>query len=310
MQKFLLYKKIDPELAKDATVYITLEPCCHHGRTPPCTDFLIRRKVKKVIYGMQDPNPEVAGRSAAILQAAGIACEQISVPEIDDFYRSYQYWWQHKMPWVTAKIALSLDSKIAAPGGKPIAITGPEARLLTHQWRKRSDALFTTASTIIQDNPELNVRLPEETYGKPVYVLDSWLRTPLHSEIFNTATQLTFFHRIDAPAGTLAAMQERGVNCVPIGADLHHQQYLNLNAIMHVLAVEGVHDLWVEAGGNLFSHLLEANLIQRALFYVAPKFLGDHAITAFHADADYLRDAKQISWQQIGQDVAGEILFV
>lgn len=294
--------------AAGATLYVTLEPCCHYGRTPPCIDLLIQSQIKQVFYGYADPNPQVAGKGALQLQQAGINCEQIQLPAIDMFYQSYSYWWQHKTPWVTAKLAISLDSKIAAADGSPVAITGPALQRLTHQWRQRSDAILTTAATVMADNPRLDVRLEGNSYKKPIYVLDSQLRTPLNSALFNTAAQLTFFYRADTAPTTLSALQDKGAHCVAIAWD-EQQQGLDLSVIMRLLGTVGIHDLWVEAGGICFSALLAAKQMQRALIYIAPKLLGHAAKPAFPGQIDYFATAHQINWQTIGDEAIVELLF-
>ena len=173
--------------AKGATLYVTLEPCCHWGKTPPCTDLIIRQQIAEVIYAMRDPNPQVSGQGERILQQAGISCQPVVVEEVTQFYQSYNHWVHSGKPWVTVKLAMSLDGKIAGEGGRPVAITGADLTTHTHQQRKRADAILTTGRTICYDNPQLNVRLVRESYGKPVYVLDRHLTLPLDAQIFDTA---------------------------------------------------------------------------------------------------------------------------
>src|SRR3990167_7826390 len=148
--------------AKGASLYVTLEPCCHWGKTPPCTDIIIHSGIKKVFYAARDPNPIISGKGIQILKSAGILCEQIKLPAIDLFYQSYYYWTQHHLPWVTAKLAMSLDGKIAGPQGEPVSLTGAQLNTFTHQSRRESDAILTTVNTIIHDDPQMNVRLHDE----------------------------------------------------------------------------------------------------------------------------------------------------
>ena len=115
---------LTPDETDGATIYGTLEPCCHWGKTPPCTDRLIQHHFAKVIYGLSDPNPDVAGKGVAALAEVGIVCEQLTLPEITAFYESYQFWWKYRRPRVIAKLAVSLDGKIALSSGKPISLTG------------------------------------------------------------------------------------------------------------------------------------------------------------------------------------------
>jgi diaminohydroxyphosphoribosylaminopyrimidine deaminase/5-amino-6-(5-phosphoribosylamino)uracil reductase len=172
-------RKLPDGGARGATIYITLEPCCHFGRTPPCTDAIKKSGLKRVVYGYRDPNPVMSGKSEAALTTVGIICEHIHLPEINNFYSSYQHWHLTKKPFITAKIALSLDGKIAGKNSEPVRITGAALNELTHYSRKKSDAILTTSVTILQDDPQMNVRSSGQVYAKPLYILDSKLRTQL-----------------------------------------------------------------------------------------------------------------------------------
>jgi diaminohydroxyphosphoribosylaminopyrimidine deaminase / 5-amino-6-(5-phosphoribosylamino)uracil reductase len=297
---------LSSEQAAGSTVYVTLEPCCHFGRTPPCVDLLIQRKVKEVIYSYRDPNPLVAGKSEHALKAAGIKCSYLPLAEIDAFYRSYHYWTLHRRPWVTAKIALSLDGKIAGKNGQRVAITGPELQVVTHQWRKRSDAILTTAKTIIHDDPQLNIRLAEETLAKPIYVLDRNLVISSRAQIFTSSPKVTLFYQQGLEnTSRLAALEAHGAHCIALA---FKQNRLDLEAVLHHIGQDGVHDLWVEAGGTCFQALILENLVQRALLYVAPKVLGPIAQTGFTQAFDFSQ-AKHIDWRQVGQDMLCEVDF-
>lgn len=280
--------------AKDATIYVTLEPCCHHGKTPPCTEALIKAGVKEVIYGYKDPNPLVAGKGEAELLKAGIQCQHLSLPEINNFYESYQHWQYTQTPFVTAKIAISFDGKIAGKNGERIQITGAVAEEFTHLNRKNSDAILTTAQTILHDDPQLNARCNNETFSKPIYILDSQLKTPLSAKIFKTAQSLTFFHAANVSSEHFAA---KGARC--IGG-------LNLQQVLQQMGKDGIHDLWVEAGGTFFSALCEQNLLQRALIYIAPRVLGEGK-PAFTQPFDFHRHI--LHWQALGQDGLCDIRF-
>lgn len=298
--------KLSAEQAAGSTVYVTLEPCCHFGRTPPCVDLLIQRNVKEVIYSYHDPNPLVAGKGELTLKAAGVKCRRLPMPEIDAFYQSYQYWTKHRRPWVTAKIAVSLDGKIAGENGQRVAITGPELQTITHQWRKRSDAILTTAKTIIHDDPQLNIRLQGETFAKPIYVLDRNLSTSASAQIFNTSPQVTLFYQQGLENNSrLAALRSRGAHCIPLASK---QNGLDLQAVLQEIGRDGAHDLWVEAGGVCFQALVLENLIHRALLYIAPKVLGPSAQTGFTQAFDFSQ-AKHIDWRQVGQDMLCEVDF-
>jgi len=296
-------KKINGK-ARGAVIYITLEPCCHWGKTPPCTDAIIQAGIKHVVYGFADPNPLVSQKSKAILAAENISCEYVAVPEIMAFYASYQYWQMNKKPWVTAKIALSLDGKIAGKKGEPMQITGPELKKLTHECRQRSDAILTTAKTIILDDPQMNVRRTE-IIAKPVYILDRELKLPLHAKIFSTAKSITLFHAKNISANQIKIFTEKNVRCVAVDVE---QNKLNLMAVMKHIGEDGVHDLWVEAGGTCFAELARQQLLQKILIYVAPRWLGS-GVDAFDKNFSLDIAAAKVSWQQIGNDVVCEIIF-
>lgn len=290
--------------ARGATLYVTLEPCCHFGKTPPCTQLIIARGIAEVIYGFSDPNPDVAGKGREELLAAGIACRHLPLPEIEVFYASYQHWWRYRTPFVTAKIALSLDGKIAAADGKPITITGPELKVLTHEYRKQSDAILTTVKTIICDNPMLNVRVADEVFAKPVYILDRDLQIPMTSNIWQTAKRLVLFHQASVDVKRLSLLQEQGAVCHAVPAQ---GQEMDLSAVLQVMGQEGIHDLWVEAGGRCFTSFITKRLLQRALIYIAPLCLGEGAYPAFTDPLPRFSDTANIQWRPYGNDVVCEI---
>lgn len=286
--------------AQGATVYVTLEPCCHYGRTPPCTDLLIQHQVARVVYGFRDPNPKVAGKGAHALQQAGIVCEYLSLPEIDHFYQSYAFWTLHQRPWVTVKLAMSLDGKIAGKDGAPCQITGSKLATFTHQQRARADAILTTVKTVIADNPALNVRQGGPPQQKPLYLLDRRGECPLTANILTTARQITLFHGKELSQARLQQLTARGIIChlVPTNA-----AGLDLAAVVAYVGSEGVHDLWVEAGGTCFRAFIEQQLAQSAYLYIAPVWLGDEATSAFPGFAGkLLSHARWVKWSTIGED--------
>lgn len=292
--------------AEGATLYVTLEPCCHHGKTPPCTDLIIQRKIARVVYGQRDPNPQVAGRSEKILSAAGIICSHLELNAITAFYKSYCYWWQTGKPWITAKLAISLDGKIAGKNGARITITGNAAQQFTHQQRKAADAILTTAKTILADDPLLNVRLTDENYKKPLYILDSDLTTPINAKVFTNTECVTMLHSASAPAEQLKLFKNQNVRCELIKKD---NNGLSLVDIVTHIGKNGVHDLWIEAGGTCFSAFIQAQLVQKALLYVAPKWLGEAAKTALVSSNDIFANARSYQWSSLDEDAVCAILW-
>lgn len=296
--------KVEPALAKGSTLYVTLQPCSHTAKkTPPCTDLLIQRGISKVIYGFRDPNPAVNDKTDQILQQAGIECIHLPLPQIANFYASYQFWWQHNRPFTTAKLAMSLDGKIAGAAGKPVRLTGDIAQQFTHQQRQRADAILTTAKTIRVDNPSLNSRIDNTVYKKPVYILDSKLTIPLAAKIFTTAKNITLFHQFNLPQRQQDHFSQHEIRLIPIPND---NNGLNLHAALSIIAQDGYHDLWVEAGGQCFQSLSKDQLLQRAFIYVAPLWLGKDSLLAFPHSAPALPDALSSSVSILGRDACFE----
>ena len=238
--------------AQGATIYVTLEPCSHWGRTPPCTDALIQAGIKRVVYSYNDPNPEVTGKGAFALQLKGIRCDYIPLPEITTFYASYHHWLETKTPFITAKIALTLDGKIAGKSGERIQITGKALQEFTHASRKTADAILTTIKTILYDDPQLNVRLSNETIAKPIYILDSELNFPCTATVLKTAKSLTLFHAHDANPMHQQQLIKQGIRCIAINKN---EYGLDLKQAIQQIGQDGIHDLWVEAGGKCFAAL-------------------------------------------------------
>lgn len=286
--------QLSQDQSQGATLYVTLEPCCHHGRTPPCTDLIIARGIKQVVYAFADLNPVVANKSEMILNTAGIASEQKTLPDINAFYQAYAHWWKTKTPWMIAKLAISADHNIAGPGGQPIHFTGEAASHLTHRWRARSDAILTTVRTIINDDPQLNARLPDKTLKKPLYVLDRQLTLPLKAKVFETTESITLFHGPNADAKQKAALTAKGIRCFEVP---EKNNLLNMKAIVKALGEIGLHRVWIEAGGQCFSNFYKQGLLQQAILYRSPKILGDEAKPAF---AELALD--DLTWMPLGQD--------
>lgn len=298
--------QLPAEQAKDATIYVTLEPCCHHGKTPPCTDLLIAKKIKQVFYGFADPNPSVSLKSAKQLQAANIESTWIDLPEITEFYQSYAYWQRTKKPFVTAKLALSLDGKIALANKQPVAISGVKAQLFTHEQRRMSDAILTTAITINQDDPQLNVRLENATIAKPVYIIDRALQIKPQAKIFTTAKNITIFHAAEFANKQIefAAYKNIIFKAIPL-----NKQHLDFTAILQQIGADGQHDLWLEAGGTLIENLIVQQQLQRLLLYVAPITLGATAISAFNTNFNLAQHAKTLRWSSLGEDALCDLRF-
>lgn len=295
--------KADPSLVQGAMLYVTLQPCCHTAKkTPPCTDLIIKSGIVKVIYGFRDPNPAVNNHTDKILKDAGIECIQHPLPAIDNFYTSYTYWWKHKRPFTTAKLAMSLDGKIAGENGKRIQLTGNIAQRFTHQKRKQTDAILTTAKTIALDNPLLNCRIDDITYKKPLYILDTHLRIPISAKVFNSAEKITIFHGTELSKKNQNRFQKYNIRFIPVKTNSYG---LDLLAILKQIGQDGKIDLWIEAGGLSFQSFVQNNLLQQTFIYVAPLWLGKNAQIAF-TSPDPLKGAILTDSTILGRDTCFE----
>ncbi len=293
------------EQARGATLYVTLEPCCHFGRTPPCTGLIRESGIARVVYGYGDPNPLVAGGGHSELNDAGIPCELLALPETAAFYESYQHWTLTGLPWVTAKLALSLDGRIAGPGGQPVRLTGAQAAAQTHLARERTDAILTTVRTVTADNPRLDARCADRILPRPLFILDSRARFPLEAQLWKTAQSLVLFYGPEAATDRVAALTARGAQMVELAAD---ERGLSLEAAIRWIGKQGYHSLWVEGGGRLFQSLLRGKHLNRARVYLAPAVLGE-GISAFLPSDTQLSAARSVRWSSAGRDALGEFEF-
>jgi diaminohydroxyphosphoribosylaminopyrimidine deaminase/5-amino-6-(5-phosphoribosylamino)uracil reductase len=259
--------------APGATAYVTLEPCSHHGRTPPCADALIAAGVARVVVAMQDPNPQVTGQGLARLRAAGIDVEcglmEAAARELNIGFFSRM---TRGTPWLRSKIAMSLDGRTALANGVSKWITGDAARQDVQHWRACSCAVLTGIGTVLADDPQLNVR-GIETARQPLrVVLDSQLRMPLTARILTGGGALIYTAMNDADK--IATLKNTGASvCVlPDG-----KGQVDLTDMLKDLAKRGCNEVLVEAGSILNGALLRARLVDELLLYLAPQLLGDAA---------------------------------
>lgn len=285
-----------PKHQSGITLYVTLEPCNHWGRTPPCVDAIIEHGIQQVVYGFSDPNPEVAcNNTPALLRARGIEVVHYPLPAIDLFYESYKHWTVTRKPWVTVKMAQSLDGKIAGKGGARVFLSNDMCAEFTHKQRLHSDLILTTARTVNLDNPLLNVRLSENPIQKPVAILD---RENLLNEKANVLTTALHCHVYHAET---TAIRHRHPRCSYHALPLLNE-HLDLNALMAHLGALGVHDVFVEAGGHLFSALHQAGLVNRTYLYLTPAILGDEALSLYDAPSIFKRKA-HVTWQTMADNM-------
>lgn len=280
----------------DVTLYVTLEPCNHWGKTPPCVSAIIDAGVASVVYGFSDPNPLViAKNSPQILKEHGIDVQHLPLAEIDEFYRSYQYWTQTGKPWVTVKIAQSLDGKIAGVDGLKVSLSNEHCYQFTHTKRLQSDVVLTTAKTIINDDPSLNVRLGDMTKSKPVAILDSRLSISADAKIFTTAEHCHIYY--DGNIAVKAPINNCSYHAIPV-----NDGRMDLAAVIAHLGQLGFHDVWTEVGACVFSALHEQALVQTTYLYVVPKILGVKAVSACD-NTNFFNRPHTILWQAQADNV-------
>jgi diaminohydroxyphosphoribosylaminopyrimidine deaminase/5-amino-6-(5-phosphoribosylamino)uracil reductase len=284
-----LLNQLEGDLS-DVRLYVTLEPCNHWGRTPPCVKQIIERNVSQIIYGFADPNPVVKQNDTPkILRENGIEVIHFPMPEIDQFYQSYHYWTHHHRPWVTAKMAISLDGRIANKGNQPFQLSNELCRTHTHLHRDSSDIILTSAATILADDPLLNVRINEKETSKPLAVVDSDLSVPKVAKAIQAAKIVLQFHQ---PEATVASAVTKHHFSVP-----KNQFGLDMDAVIRLIGEQGYHDVWVEAGGKLFSYLHQHKLVQTTYLYVSPHVLGNQAISAFSDMPNWTEEKPVVNWQ-------------
>lgn len=294
-EQLLLAQLSDVDVS-DITLYVTLEPCNHWGKTPPCTELIIQRGVRRVVYAYPDPNPIVVRNNTSVqLREAGVEILHHPLPKIDQFYASYTHWIRTKMPWVTVKIAQTFDGKIAGGQGEPILLSNDHCAEFTHQQRLYSDVILTTATTIKQDNPKLNVRLPYQAErAKPVAILDRELKLDFDADVFKKAKHCHIFHDKEKTQPKDSCSFHR--------VSTRQDRTLDLKQVLSDLATIGYHDVWVEAGSRLFNALHRLNLVQRTYIYLVPRVLGENNLSLYH-NQDLFQRASRIDWRTMKDNV-------
>lgn len=291
------------EAARNATAYVTLEPCSHHGRTPPCADALIAAGVARVVVAMHDPNPQVSGAGIAKLRAAGIKVEcglmETAARELNIGFIARM---ARGTPWLRSKVAMSLDGRTALANGTSQWITGTAARKDVQHWRARSCAVLTGINTVLADDAQLTVR-EIRTDRQPLrVVLDSRLRMPLTARILQGGNVLIY--TATRHVAKIEALEKIGASVCVLPDD---NGQIDLTAMLGGLAIRGCNEVLVEAGSTLNGALLRAGLVDELLLYVAPQLLGDAARgIAQLGELTNLDQRIDLQWQdvrQVGQDM-------
>jgi diaminohydroxyphosphoribosylaminopyrimidine deaminase / 5-amino-6-(5-phosphoribosylamino)uracil reductase len=295
------------EHAEGATLYVTLEPCSHFGKTPPCANLVKESNVARVVVAMQDPNPQVAGRGIGLLREAGI---EVEVGVLEEEARILNERFVHNMvsrtPFVISKVAMTLDGKIAAYNGHSKWITGEESRHNVHLLRNEVDAILVGIGTVLADDPMLTTRLA--TGGKsPIrVVLDSDLKTPLEAKIMDTTEAKTLIvAKEGADQAKAKVLEEKGIEIIYVPKT---NSGLDLAELLNKLYEKGVTDLLVEGGSEINGSFLRAGLINKYFIYVAPKILGGRdSIAPFTGDnVESMDEALNVtihSVENFGEDI-------
>lgn len=276
--------------ARGATAYVTLEPCCHTGRTGPCSRALIEAGVARVVFAGHDPNPRVAGAGATELAAAGIAVEGgVLERAAEPLNRGFFTRMRRGTPWVRSKLAVSLDGRTALANGASRWITSTAARADVHRWRARASAVVTGSGTIIDDDPSLDARRDEAgipaTVGikQPLRVIiDARLKTPPGAKTLSLPGEVLVLTTRPLDDPKAAALRSAGARVEQVAGDAEH---CDLGAVLERLGAHEINDVWVEAGAGLNGALLQAGLIDELIIYMAPRLLGDSARGMFSVPA-------------------------
>ena len=289
----------------EGVLYVTLEPCCHHGRRPPCVDAIVAAGIKKVVYGFTDPHPLVAGKGIAALMESGVQCTHVPTAAIDSLYAPYAHWCITGRPWVTAKLALSAEGAVAGVNGTPVTMTGNTFNRWVHEQRWHCDGILTTGRTVLQDNPALDARLNGERLPKILAIVDRAGVTPLDALCLQRAARVNFYtsHRMDRSHG----YERQGVRCVTVPELVGDR--LCLSAILDDLGRQGLHHVWVEAGPRLFMALHENQLLNRAIVARSPCALGPGSLLGLPQGFDVCGGAQSVERQWMGQDAVTMVNF-
>lgn len=298
-----------------ATAYVTLEPCCHYGKTPPCTEGLIEAGIARVVMGAPDPNPLVAGKGVEALRQAGVeVTEGVLVEECRAINKAWLHFIQTKRPHVTAKFACTLDGKIGLHPGESCWLTGEEARKRTHEDRRKAAAIMVGIGTVLADDPQLTCRL-EGSVKQPVrIVVDSQLRIPLDSQLVRTANDspVIVATTSQVPASKKQALSDAGVDVMALSSEDGH---VDLSEMLDELGKRGIDSLILEGGPTLHAAFFKAGLVNSVQAYLAPRVFGGQqtpdAIGVLGLElADQAPQLQFTQVVQLGRDILleGEVL--
>lgn len=257
--------------AKGATMYVTLEPCCHFGKTPPCADLVIKSGVKRVVIAMADPNPKISGKGIERLQDAGLQVEVgVLNEDASQINQVFTHFIQTGLPFVTLKSAISLDGKIATKEGKSKWITSSEAREDVHYFRHTHDAILVGVNTIIKDNPSLTTRQAGGGKSPVRFILDTNLRTPIDSKIVSDGLVETWIVTgSNVKKEKMDLYKNRNVHFLQMDSPK-----IEIKTLLKEMATMGITSLFVEGGAEVLGSFLKERAFQQVITYIAPKLIG------------------------------------
>jgi len=289
--------------ARGATAYVTLEPCNHSGRTPPCVDALINAKVARVVFALEDPNPQVNGSGSQRLLEAGIEVQSgLMAVEAEELNAGFLKRMRQGRPWLRIKLAQSMDGHIGLANGDSQWISGPESRADVQNWRARSDVILTGIGTVLADNPSLNVRNSENARQPARVIVDSQWRMPANAQLLGLPGKVVIagldkniipdtLKKTDAECIALPALEGR----------------VDMKALLIELGKRGFNEIQVEAGATLCGTLIQQRLVDELVIYQAPIILGGGAVSPFAAPRlDNMQDRVHLEWvdsRRIGKDL-------
>ena len=310
---------------KGASLYVTLEPCCHYGKTPPCTEIIIEKGIKKVFVGILDPNPLVAGKGVKILQDAGIEVEVgLCEDEIRELNKVFLKYITTKRPYVIMKTAMTLDGKIAAFTGDSKWVTNEESRKMVHQLRSKMAGVIVGIGTVLADDPMLNVRLDGEHHQPIRIVVDSNLRMPIDSQLVKTAKEYRTIIAIQKPHAEIAENAEmdnhkllarKRADLAEFGVEIIECQsnngHVDINDLITKLGFLGIDSLLLEGGGTLNAAFLEAGCVDEVWAFIAPKIIGGEGAKTPVSGKGIAKMSDAIQLQNIDiQNINGDILII
>lgn len=292
-----------------STLYVTLEPCSHYGKTPPCADLIVKHQIARVVIGLRDPNPLVAGRGIEILKQAGIevevGCRQDEISYLNRVFIKYI---QSKIPYLMVKTAMTLDGKIASSTGDSKWISSYESRQKVHQFRNEFQAIMVGIQTVLNDDPMLSTRIDQANGRNPIRIVaDSTARIPLSSNLVNTASVIPLILVVtgQAPDEKIEKLKARGLDVIVTPAI---NKQIDLVYLMRELGERGIDSVLLEGGSTLNYSALKAGIVDEVISFIAPKIVGgENAKTPFGGiGIEKMQQAvvlEQMKFENVGPDL-------